>query len=99
MQLDKISANDFQPLLNKNITIKFSPDIQLEATLIELTEMNGYSPLERKPFSFVLRTDQKNEYYNQGIFIVEHPTIGDIELFFTPQGFDGVGMKYEAVFS
>ena len=99
MELDKISANDFKPLLNKAVNIKISPDVNLEATLIELTETNGYSPLERKPFSFVLRTDQKNEYYNQGIFIVEHPTIGNIELFLTPQGFDGVGMKYEAVFS
>ena len=99
MELDKISAKDFQPLLNQPINIKISPNVNLEATLIELTEMNGYSPLARKPFSFVLRTNQKNEYYNQGIFIVEHPQHGDIELFLTPQGFDGVGMKYEAIFS
>ena len=99
MELDKISANDFKPLLNQKLNIKISADISLETELVEIIELNGYSPLERSPFSITFRTQQKNEYYNQGIFRVEHPTIGNIDLFLTPKGFDGVGMKYEAVFS
>lgn len=99
MELDKISAEDFKPLLNQQLHIQFTPDVRVGAELIELTELSGYSPLERKPFSVVFRTEQKTEYYNQGIFVVVHPSSGDIPLFLTPQGFDGIGMKYEAVFS
>ena len=99
MELDKISANDFKPLLNKEINFKISHELNLASELIEVTELTGYSPLERKPFSIMFRTQQKNEYYNQGIFRIEHPQYGNIDLFLTPKGFDGVGMKYEAVFS
>ena len=99
MELDKISANDFKALLNNELNIKISEQLNVVSELIEVTELTGYSPLERKPFSITLRTQQKNEYYNQGVFNVEHPQYGNIEIFLTPQGFDGVGMKYEAVFS
>ena len=99
MELDKISAADFQPLLNREVNIKISVDLNLASELIEVIELSGYSPLERKPFLITLRTQQKTEYYNQGIFRVEHPQHGDMDLFLTPKGFDGVGMRYEAVFS
>lgn len=99
MELDKIIAADFSPLLNQQFPIQFTSEVKLEAELVGLTELNGYSPLERKPFSVMFRTRQKTEYYNQGIFMVIHPIKGEIPIFMTPQGFDGVGMKYEAVFS
>ncbi len=99
MELDKISSEEFKTLLNQQFHIQFTPDVRLGAELIELTELSGYSPLERKPFSIVFRTEQKTEYYNQGTFILVHPDTGEIPLFMTPQGFDGIGMKYEAVFS
>ena len=99
MELDKITAGDFKPLLNEKIAIQFTPEIQLVAELIALTELNGYSPLERKPFSLTFRTEQKTEYYNQGIFIVAHPSKGELSIFMSPKGFDKVGMKYEAIFS
>lgn len=99
MELDKISSEYFRPLVNQRIEVQFTHDNKLIAEVIELSELGGYSPLERKPFSVVIRTDQKNEYYNQGIFGFHHPTFGEIPIFFTPLGFDGIGMKYEAVFS
>ena len=99
MELDKISAMDFQPLLNQKFNFNISAEVSLESELIEVTEFNGYSPLERTPFSLVFRTQQKKEYYNQGIFSIEHPTHGVMDLFLSPKGFDDVGMKYEAVFS
>lgn len=99
MELDKIIAGDFKQLLNEKLPIQFTPEVQLVAELIALTELNGYSPLERKPFSITFRTDQKTEYYNQGIFMVVHPSKGELPIFMSPKGFDGVGMNYEAVFS
>jgi hypothetical protein len=99
MDIALLSSNDFNTFLNKLFTIRISDEIQLDAELIEITKLNNYSPLERSPFSIVFRTEQKNEYYQQGIFTIVHPQKGNLELFLSPLGFDNVGMKYEAVFS
>ncbi len=79
--------------------VRFGPDVTLPAELILIQETEGFTPVERKPFSIVLRTGQKDGYYTQGICTLEHPTKGDLELFLVPLGFDKLGMQYEAVFS
>lgn len=99
MDLSLLSINNFNALLNKVFKIQISEEIELDAELILVTEFNSYSPLERIPFSLVFRTEQKNEYYEQGIFTLIHPVEGKLDLFLTPLGFDEVGMKYEAIFS
>ncbi|MFH6992851.1 DUF6916 family protein [Flavobacterium sp. FlaQc-48] len=99
MDIALLTLDDFNAFLNKVFTIKISDEIQLNAELIELTKLNNYSPLERNPFSITFRTEQKNEYYEQGIFTIIHPQKGNLELFLSPLGFDNVGMKYEAIFS
>jgi len=99
MDITLLSVNNFNSLLNTIFVIKISEEVLLDAELISATELNSYSPLERTPFSLVFRTQQKDEYYEQGIFTVIHPQEGNLELFLTPLGFDEVGMKYEAVFS
>ncbi|PXY44926.1 DUF6916 family protein [Flavobacterium hydrophilum] len=99
MDIALLTLNDFDTLLNTAFTISISDEVQLDAELIEVTKLNNYSPLERNPFSIVFRTDQKNEYYEQGIFTIVHPEKGDLQLFLSPLGFDDMGMKYEAVFS
>jgi hypothetical protein len=99
-ELTELSYSDFKGYLNQEFNIKFESTITLPAELIEATEFaNNYSPLARKPFSIVLRTQQKGEYYPQATFVIEHPEKGEIPLFLVPKGFDHVGMKYEAVFS
>lgn len=97
--LENLSYNDFKGYLNQKFNIKFEQTITLQAELIVAAEFNNYSPLERKPFSIILRTEQKNEYYPQKIFIVEHPEKGELPIFLSPKGFDAKGMMYEAVFS
>lgn len=99
MDIALLTLNDFDPHLNKVFTIRISDEVLLDAELIEVTKLNNYSPLQRSPFSIVFRTEQKNEYYQQGIFTIVHPQKGNLELFLSPLGFDSVGMKYEAVFS
>lgn len=99
MDIALLTLNDFNAFLNKIFTIQISDEIQLNAQLVELTQLNNYSSLERKPFSIVFRTEQKTEYYQQGIFTIVHPQKGNLDLFLSPLGFDSVGMKYEAIFS
>ncbi|MCP9763283.1 DUF6916 family protein [Lacihabitans soyangensis] len=102
MELQKLSTlthNDFKDFLDKSFDIQFEPTVTLPAQLVELIALNGYSPLERKPFSIIFRTKQKNEYYPQSTYIIIHPLLGDIPMFLSPKGYDSEGMKYEAVFS
>lgn len=99
MDIALLTFNDFYSFLNHIFIIQISSEIQLNAELVEVTKLHHYSPLERSPFSLIFRTEQKNEYYQQGVFLIEHPEKGTLELFLTPLGFDNVGMKYEAVFS
>jgi len=98
-ELSTINFQDFSGYLNQIFNINFGGGVVLPSELIEATELTGYSPLERKPFSIVFRTQQKSEYYQQATFIIQHPKKGDISMFLSPKGFDHVGMKYEAVFS
>src|SRR3954471_12820262 len=99
MDIALLTLNDFSAYLNKGFKIRISDEIQLDAELIEITKLNNYSPLERDPFSIVFRTQQKTEYYQQGIFTVIHPQKGNLDFFLSPLGFDNVGMRYEAIFS
>ena len=99
MELDKITAADFMPLVNQPFYFKISPEVSLEAELIEVVVLTTYSPLERTPFSLTFRTQQRDEYYQQGIFCIEHTELKSLEIFLSPKGFDGTGMRYEAIFS
>jgi hypothetical protein len=99
MELQELTHQDFSQFINQSFNIEFGENAILLAELIEIQELNGYSPLQRKPFSVVFRTQQKNEYYPQATFMVEHPEKGEIPMFLSPRGFDAEGMKYEAVFS
>ena len=98
-ELSTISYQDFSGYLNQPFSINFGGEVVLPAELVEATELSGYSPLERKPFSIVFRTQQKNEYYPQATFIVTHPAKGEMPIFLTPKGLDAHGMMYESVFS
>ncbi len=97
--LDQLQSSDFAPLLNQTLTLRFGPEVSLPAELVQVSEVESYTPLGRKPFSIVVRTDQKTQYYEQTICVLEHPEKGDLSLFFVPIGFDGQGMLYEAVFA
>lgn len=97
--LDQLQASDFTDLKGSVLSIRFTPEVTLDAQLIEVSEVKGDSPLSRTPFHLVLQTQQKNEYYNQAIYTLIHPEKGDLDLFMAPLGDDGKGMRYEVVFS
>jgi hypothetical protein len=63
-ELSTINFQDFSGYLNQIFNINFGGGVVLPSELIEATELTGYSPLERKPFSIVFRTQQKSEYYH-----------------------------------
>lgn len=94
-----LQITDFEPYLNTTMQIVWSSDCILPAELIQLDKISAETIIDRTPFSIVFRTEQKNEYFNQGICILQHPEKGDINLFLVPLGLDEKGMMYEAIFS
>ncbi len=97
--LEKLTIEDFKPYLNQSFPIQFTPEVTLPATLISATNWGSESDKYRQPFTLEFRTAQKNEYYLQGTFVLEHPTAGAFPIFMVPIGQDAQGMLYEAVFS
>ncbi len=94
-----ITVEDLEPYLHQYLQIRFNSDVVLDAELIELVRLDKYDDLPRDPFTFILRTNQKQEYFQQGIYTILHPVKGEIPVFFVPLGPDTVGMKYQAIFN
>jgi hypothetical protein len=97
--LSLIKAEDFRSYLNTVLNIRFEEGLTLPAELIGITELENINKLQRQPFSILFRTGQKDGFYSQAIYTIEHPLKGDLQIFLVPLGPDGRGMKYEAVFS
>lgn len=94
-----LKVDDVRPLLNQKVIIRFSDSHQLSAEVIDVSTLKNFANSNVEPFSFTLRTEQKNEYFPQAIYTIEHPSKGDLALFMVPIGFDAEGMKYEIIFS
>lgn len=97
--IDTLGVSDFEPLLNSTLQMSFGADVAFPVVLVQVNHVPTKSPLERQPFSILVRSEQKTHYYHQTMFTLSHPSKGDLDIFFVPIGFDGQGVLYEAVFS
>jgi hypothetical protein len=97
--INEITVTDFKELLNKSFEILFDSESMLEAELIEVLELKNSQMINREPFSLTFRTSQKNEYYQQGNYLIKYKNKLEMPLFMVPIGPDAKGMRYEAIFS
>jgi hypothetical protein len=97
--LSNIGFHDFKDLVNKIFRIRFHEEVIFDAELIDAQMYVPRNETNRGSFSLIFRTQQKNEYFNQGICTLEHPNKGHLQLFIVPIGTDNHGMKYEVIFS
>lgn len=97
--LENLTIADFQPHLNKEFSIRFTPEAIHPAQLTRLTPWGSENDKFRQPFTLEFETDLKEIYYLQGMFVLIHPDKGNLELFMVPIGMGGNGMRYEVVFS
>ena len=79
--------------------VQFEDTISLDAQLISIEVLNGESKNDVKPFSIILQTDQINQYYKQGTYLVKNKEIGEHYLFMVPIGSDYKGTRYEVIFN
>ncbi len=93
------SLDNFEPLLGQAFEISTAPG-SVSAVLIQacnLREAQGAGRLSRQ-FSLIWR-GPRNVVLEQGIYPVQHPALGTMELFLVCLGPDAEGMRYEAVFT
>lgn len=97
--LAHLTVEDFRAYLQQTIDVCFVPGTFIPTRLTQITELPGYTPLARTPFSIVIQTPTGSPVYPQGIYRLEHPVHKSLEVFLVPLGPDSLGMRYEAVFS
>lgn len=97
--LELLTKEQFEKQLNTTFTIQFQPEVNMDAELVEVKGLGGDTELDRKPFSILLRTTQKGQYYTQSTYSITHPEMGALTVFLSPKGPGSGGMLYEAVFS
>ncbi|MES2647633.1 MAG: hypothetical protein V4717_12200 [Bacteroidota bacterium] len=97
--LQLLTASDFRSHVGKEFQIQFSGQNTGIAYLEKVIDLPAYESLERKPFSILLQTVQNNRQYQQGIYKIEHPALGTMDIFLVPVAINEKGLQYEAVFS
>ena len=96
---NQLFFDDLESFLNKTLAIQFEPTVVIDSELIELVKLPKFGDLPIDPFSFIVRTSQKDNYYPQATYLLHHPEKGSIPVFFVPIGKDEKGMKYQAIFN
>lgn len=97
--LSQVTAAEFRALTGEPVVIHFAQNFSLPSTIVAVTELNGYTPLERSSFSVEFRTNGDHRVIAQGVFRVVHPNGKYLDIFLVPIAQDPLGTRYEAVFS
>jgi len=95
--LDRLRKEDFDSLIGQTLKATVG-DASADLELAEATSLKSPSPRETPPFRLILRS-RENWRGPQGIYRIEHPSLGPIEMFIVPIGPDGQGLCYEALFN
>lgn len=95
--LDRLRKEDFEPLVGQKIKV-YKDESGSELEVKEVVATRSPSPRATEPFRIVLRS-RDGWVAAQGMFRIEHPTLGALELFAVPIGPDGEGLCYEIIFN
>ena len=95
--LDRVSKEDFEPLVGQKVKV-YQGDSSADVEVKEVVATSSPSPRATEPFRIVLRS-RDGWVATQGIFRIEHPVLGELELFAVPIGPDVEGLCYEIIFN
>jgi hypothetical protein len=101
--LERLTIDVFSPLLGDPFTLHVDATRTMAVELSEVTDLSEAARStppkgQRTPFSIVFRS-ASNAVLPQGIYRLEHASLGSFEPFLVTIGPDAVGMRYEAVFT
>ena len=101
--LDKLTSDDFKARLNQKFQLQLEGLEPLELELIQVSNL-GREPdptddlVKRWAFAVVFRGPNE-PILSQRIYPLQHPEMGQLDLFLVPVGPTKTGMQYEAVFT
>jgi hypothetical protein len=96
-ELAGLTAESFGDLLGDRFEVT-AGGAPTELCLTEVVALGPAPPGARAPFSLVF-TGSADGIRPQGIYALEHETLGRLELFLVPLAPDGTSARYQAIFS
>jgi hypothetical protein len=97
--LDKLTSTDFSAHLNQPFTLELEtlPPILLQLRAVQKLDSEGeISALYRSVRFAVVFNGPLRPILPQQVYSIQHPTMGHLNLLFTPIGPSGVSMQYKA---
>ena len=96
MDLKAATADIFEPLEGEPFTVG-AQDFSLELVGVAKLSSSETNP-QRQPFSLTFK-GRCSDMPTQGLYRLEHPTVGELEIFLVPVGMEGEAYLFEAVFN
>jgi hypothetical protein len=96
--LDVLSAEEFEALSGRPLVLYFG-DHPLNVQVIEVRRFASPTPRKPQAFAVVLRADGATRSGPQGMYRLELPERGTLEIFAVAIGPDDQGMRYEVIFN
>lgn len=98
IDLSKVTAADFESLMNERFIATSDQGDEFEFTLIEVKEEPRFAGLHRVPFSLIFAGPSDPEF-SQGVFPLKHDTEGEVSMFLVPVAREESGVIYQSVFN
>jgi hypothetical protein len=95
--LHEIPPEDFEALVGQTVTLA-ATDRRFECLLAEVVRSPYPTGRQGSGFSVTLH-GPATQPLGQGIYALQHPTHGELNLFLTPIGRDTDSIRYEIVFN
>lgn len=95
--LGDLRAGDFEALCGREFALKLPTGDELPIVLATVSRRPPATPAGREGFSLLFESGTA-EAHPQGIYRLESPELGSMELFLVPIGRGPSGIRYEAVF-
>lgn len=96
--LQEIAVEEFEVLVGQTLELERDGH-RFALEVAEVHRLRAPSPRPLPPFSVLLRDPAAKHSHTQGMYRIEHPQRGGIDLFVVPLGPDGQGMAYELTFN
>jgi len=96
--LNEIPLEAFAAIVGQNVRVSGS-EHYIDVEVAQAQPLANPSPRAQPPFFVIVRHNGATRAVSQGIYQLDHPTLGAMDLFFVPIGPDGKGMCYEITFN
>lgn len=98
--LQDLTAATFETLVGTKFRIALGDGGVLELVLSQVERHEAHPGPRTQPFSALFHSPaEAKRFLPQQTYLLEHETLGKLEIFLVPLGPDPQGMRYEAVFN